>query len=50
MAVAAFSLVIFYLAVHFAQPQEFVTQAVAASQDEMALDYVGGPQAGAAPA
>ena len=50
VAVAAFSLVIFYLAVHFAQPQEYVTQAVAASQDEMTLDDVGGAPAGAAPA
>jgi amino acid transporter len=50
VAVAAFSLVIFYLAIHFAQPQEYVTQAVAASQDEMALDDVGGAPAGAAPA
>jgi hypothetical protein len=40
--IAAFSLVIFYTAVHFAQPQELVTQAVAASQDEMSLDLVGG--------
>jgi amino acid transporter len=50
VAVAAFSLVIFYAAVHFAQPQDYVTQAVAAAQDEMALDDVGGPEAGAAPA
>jgi amino acid transporter len=50
VTVAGFSLVIFYLAVHFAQPQEYVTQAVAASQDEIALDDVGGAPAGAVPA
>jgi hypothetical protein len=34
--------VIFYLAVRFAQPQKYVAQAVAASEDEMSLDQVGG--------
>jgi amino acid transporter len=38
--IAVFSLAIFYLAVHLAQPQEYVTQAVAASEDEMGLDDV----------
>jgi amino acid transporter len=47
VAIAGFSLAIFYLAVHFAQPQEYVTQAVAASRDEMGLDDVGGAQPGA---
>lgn len=47
VVIAAFSLAIFYMAVHFAQPQELVTQAVAASQDEMGLDNVGGAQPGA---
>ena len=42
VTIAVFSLVIFYMAVRFAQPQEYVTQAVAASQDEMSLDQVGG--------
>ena len=42
VTIAVFSLVIFYLAVRFAQPQKYVTQAVAASQDEMSLDQVGG--------
>ncbi len=50
VAIAVFSLVIFYLAVHFAQRQEYVTQAVAASEDEMTLDDVGGAPAGAPPA
>jgi hypothetical protein len=40
VAIAAFSLVIYYLAERFAQPQELVRQAVAAAEDEMALDVV----------
>jgi len=42
VTIAVFSLVIFYLAVRFAQPQKYVAQAVAASEDEMSLDQVGG--------
>ena len=42
VTIAAFSLVIFYLAVRFAQPHKYVAEAVAASQDEMSLDQVGG--------
>jgi len=50
VVIAAFSLVVFYSAVYFAQSQEDVTQAVAASRDEMTLDDVGGAPAGAHPA
>jgi amino acid transporter len=50
VVIAAFSLVVFYSAVYFAQSQEYVTQAVAASRDEMTLDDVGGAPAGAHPA
>jgi amino acid transporter len=42
VTIAMFSLVIFYLAVRFAQPHKYVAEAVAASQDEMSLDQVGG--------
>jgi amino acid transporter len=42
VTIAVFSLVIFYMAVRFAQPQKYVAQAVAASEDEMSLDQVGG--------
>jgi amino acid transporter len=42
VTIAVFSLAIFYLAVRFAQPQKYVAQAVAASEDEMSLDQVGG--------
>jgi amino acid transporter len=45
--IAGFSLVIYYMAVRFAQSQEYVTRAVAASQDEMGLDDIGAPQPGA---
>jgi amino acid transporter len=42
VTIAVFSLVIFYMAVRFAQPQKYVAEAVAASEDEMSLDQVGG--------
>ena len=45
MVIAVFSLVIFFLAVRFAQPQEYVAQAVAASENQMALENVASGQA-----
>jgi amino acid transporter len=41
VVVAVFSLVVFYMAVYFAQPSELVQQAVASAKDELALDAIG---------
>jgi amino acid transporter len=41
IVIALFSLVIFYGAIHFAQPRELVAQAVASAEDELAVDAIG---------
>ncbi|MDQ6817617.1 MAG: APC family permease [Actinomycetota bacterium] len=41
VVVGVFSLVVFYMAVHFAQPKELIQQAIAAAQDELSLDAIG---------
>lgn len=47
VAVAAYSLVVFYMAVYFAQPRELVAQAVASAQDELSVDAIGDAPAAA---
>ncbi|MDQ6821179.1 MAG: APC family permease, partial [Actinomycetota bacterium] len=39
--VAAFSLVVYYMAIHFTQPTELVQQAIAAAEDELSVDAIG---------
>ncbi|MGI8571019.1 MAG: APC family permease [Solirubrobacteraceae bacterium] len=41
LVIAAFSLVIFFGAIRFAQPHELVAQAVASAEDELGVDAIG---------